>query len=642
MFIGDEQSGKSTFAKVIYKKALLEGFRPITIKGDSIKSANELDKYVEKAIIEQYKASDFFQSSKILLLIDGLTDSPLNTKFKKNFLKNVFLKYENVIIFSDSIVRLEDQIMNELSEFLTYEFQSMGAKKKDQLIDKWNLIGIDETCDDCDIQSRHDYLVRSVDSIMMRNIVPKKPIFVLMVLQILETSTPNDYSLTSYGHCYHSLILSAFSRANIRQDLYADYFNYLSELAYFFYKKNTERLNKDDLIEFKSYYSENYIVSSHDEIFDKLIKSKIIVSNFKEEYYFQYKYLLYFFVAKKITDAEQEELINQVDILCDKLHSEKHANILIFITHHTKSKDVITSIVSRVSKIFETYKPAKLDINEMKFLNKFANKISEYTAKVVIDNNKDIDEEREKKLEKEDKQEKEISLLANNEEDEDISFDEMNQDLLDVNRSYRALEILGQIIRNRKGSLHKKQLDQLGLEAYGVGLRFLKYYLNITQNLENEIIDEIHRLIETKRNWSKERIEKEAKFFYWTFSYMMSLNVVKKIGFCVGHKDLVSFYETISQKMNSEVADLIEIQIEIEFGKIIPKEKIEKLWKKMENNLITRRLLQEILVRHLHLNYVNHKDKQWISHTLSIPIKDQQRFQQDAINTRHQLNNISI
>lgn len=625
LFLGDEQSGKSTLAKMLFLKAIDLGLTPVIVKGDEIKGHKEIHKIIERNYEFQYKESSFFRTTELVLIIDGISDSQINQKFMKLLISNELSQYDRVFITCDSMVRMQDQIMNEFNDYDVYEIQNLGSKKKDELINKWNMLGRDESNCIKDIQSNHDYLIRSIESIMMRNIVPSKPIFILMILQILETHKASDFTLTSYGHCYHSLIIDAFNRANIRSDLHSDYFNYLSELAYYMYSNSKVKVEPDEIKEFQKIYSENYLVNSHDEVFDKIIKSKIIVKDYKDTHKFQYKYLFYFFIAKHISDSEH--LLQETKALCDKIHSEKHANILIFVTHHTKQKLVIDTIIDEISSIFSDQKPAKLDYEELSFLNELAKKIPQ----MVIDNSKDVEEERQKELEKKDKFEKNNLLQRahdNNEEDDDNDLDVTNQDLLDVNRSYRALEILGQIIRNRKGSLPKPLLNKLGNEAYTVGLRFLKYYLGITQDLKEEIIEEIHRLIETKKSWSNERIAQEARFYYWTFSYVMSLNVIRKTALSVGHKDLTNFYEQISEEISSEVAKLIEVQIEIEFTKKIPKQKLTELWKKMEGNLVTRRLLQEIMVRHLHLNYVDHNEKQWISANLDIPLLDQERFQQ--------------
>ncbi|ELC3158003.1 TIR domain-containing protein [Vibrio harveyi] len=623
LFLGDEQSGKTSFSKVIYLRAVSNGLTPVYLKGSEIKKANELTKLIDKAFKEQYQDSTYLKRSEVVLIIDGLTDSPLNQKFMKNLISNEVSKYSNVIIMSDTMLRMQDQLINEFKEYTVYELQSLGSKKKDELVDKWNVLGRDESWCVNEMQSQHDYLVQSIESVMMRNIVPSKPIFVLMILQILETNASNDFSLTSYGHCYHSLIIDALQRVNIRNDQHSDYFNYLSELALYIYSQGKDEISGDEIPEFQKKYSENYLINSHDEFFGKILKSKIIVKDYNDNHKFQYKYLFYFFIAKSL--SENENILSHVESLCEKIHSEKHANILIFVTHHTKQRGVIDTIINRVSSIFPNQKTATLNSDELEFLSEFTSQIPE----MVIDNRKDVEEERKKLLEEKDELEKEALLAEQYEEkDEEEDIELVNQDLLDVNRSYRALEILGQIIRNRKGSLPKPLLNKLGKEAYTVGLRFLGYYLGVTQELKEEIVQEIHRLISTKRSWDDKRIEQEARFYYWTFVYSMSLNVIRKTALSVGHKDLQVFYEEIANSINSEVAKLIEIQIDIEFTKKIPKKKLESLWKNLGENIVTRRLLQDILVRHLHLNYVEHTDKNWISDNLEIPLLEQQRLQQ--------------
>lgn len=627
IFLGDEQSGKSTLAKILFLRSLSDGLTPVLLKGEEIKGHKDIDRIIDRNYQEQYEDSSYLDMSNLVLIIDGLTDSSLNQRFMKLFISSELSRFHSVQITADIMLRMQDQIINEVNGYEIFEIQNLGSKKKDELIDKWNMLGRDES--DCikNTQSIHDYLTQSIESIMMKNIVPSKPIFILMILQILESHNTTDFTLTSYGHCYHSLIIDALNRAKIRNDLHGDYFNYLSELAFYMYSKSKTKINLRELNEFQEEYSTNYLINSHEEVFSKILKSRIIIKDYKDEHKFQYKYLFYFFIAKYIADSEN--ITEEIDKLCDKIHSEKHANILIFVTHHTKQKGVIDRIINKVSSIFSNQEPARLDNEELEFLNEFASQI----PKMVIDKTSDVEVERKKRLEERDQIEKESNLV----DEEDDTFDEngedlevINQDLLDVNRSYRALEILGQIIRNRKGSLPKPLINNLGLQAYTVGLRFLKYYFGITKGLKNELIDEIHRLIETKKSWSKERITQEARYFYWSFSYSMALNVVRKTALSVGHKDLIEFYEDISNNIDTEVARLIEVQIEIEFTKRIPKDKLSSLWQDLEGNLVTRRLLQEIIVRHLHLNYVDHNEKHWISNHLEIPLLEQGRYQQNV------------
>ncbi|MBU9855005.1 hypothetical protein, partial [Rahnella bonaserana] len=346
----------------------------------------------------------------------------------------------------------------------------------------------------------------------------------------------------------------------------------------------------------------------------------------------------YFFVAKKITDMEQSEAMDFLDTLCEKIHTEKHANILIFITHHTKEKPIIDRICSNLRNIFKDGKEATLNKENVEFLNEMAGEI----PRIVIDQSKDVERERIEALRSQDKidrrnpindedevlYEKDSYQNEDDEDDYNEDIQSLNKDLIDVNRSYKAVEILGQIIRNRKGSLPIPQLEYLGSEAYSVGFRFLDFYYSITRQMKDEIISEVHRLISDKRNWSTEKITKEARLFYWTYSYMMSLNVIRKIAFSVGHKDLMPYYATLSDKFGSEISKLVEISIQLEFTKTIPKNNILAIWPSIKDNMMTRRLLQEIVITHLHMHYTKHEDKAWIAEKLSIPVKDQVTLQQ--------------
>ncbi|WP_171027798.1 TIR domain-containing protein [Photobacterium damselae] len=623
VIFGDEQSGKTTLAKSIFKSCINSNMTPVIIKGDNIKSKTTFDNELEKAYFKQYE-TNMLLTEDILLIIDDFIESPMNIKFQKDLLKEIIEKFSNLVIISDSSMKLQEQLIHELDICKLYEIQPLGYKKRTALVEKWNLIGCDETQCIYEQQNKNDGLLRSIDSILMKNIVPSKPVFILMILQILETNSSSNFTLTSYGHCYHSLIVDAFNRANIRMDQLNDYFNYLCELAFYIYNTGSLKINEDQMKDFQIEYGKNYLIKCHDETYEKLLKSRLI-NEFAGKVKFQYKYIFYFFIAKKMT--ESENVIEQVEFLCEKIHSEKHANILIFITHHTKDKKVIDTILKKLSFIFNERQPARLDCSELAFLNEVAKEIPQ----MVIDNTKDVEEERRKLVEKEDRIEKEFYIDSVDDLDEDnIDEDnvgEINKDLLDVNRSYKSLEILGQIIRNRKGSMSIDQLQELGTEAYSVGLRFLDYYFNTIKSMKSEIIDEIHRLIEKKKNWSKEKITQEARLFYWTFSYIMSLNVIRKIALSVGHKDLVEFYSRISDQFGSEVARLIEIEIELEFRKTIPRDKISQLWSQIKDNVVTRRLLQEILINHLHFHYVKHDDKHWIASTLAIPIQEQNKMQ---------------
>jgi len=632
LIIGEEQSGKSTLAKVLFKDYHFNDYTPVLIKGELLKKTSDFRDVVQSCYESQYVNKLIGDSKKIILIIDDITESPINERYKRVLLASLKDEYENLIIISDSKIRFSEHLLKDFESFDKYDISNLGHTQRSEFVEKWNSIGQEESVCLYEQQSINDNLKRNIDSILMKNIVPSKPVFLLMILQILESNTPNSFALSSYGHCYHSLIVQAFSKANVRVDEMSDYFNYLSELAFYIFIKGNSKISLEGLEEYKSQYSENYYVSSHEDILNKLVRSKLISIDY-EKVSFHYKYIYYFFVAKKISDMSNEDALVHIDNLSKKIHTEKHANVLIFLTHHTKDKPIIDRICNNLRGIFSNQKEATLGKENVSFLNEMAGEI----PKIVIDKSKDVERERKEALAEQDKKEREVEYTERSVSNDEADSDEweedvqsINKDLIDVNRSYKAVEILGQIIRNRKGSLPIPQLEKLGVETYSVGFRYLDFYYSITKELKEEIISEVQRIIADKKHWSTERITKEARVFYWTYSYMMSLNVIRKISYSIGHKDLTSYYEKLSDHFGTEISKLVEISIKLEFTKKIPKDEIIKIWPHLKDNLMTRRLLQEIVITHLHMHYTNHEDKAWIASKLSIPIKEQINLQKNS------------
>ncbi|HBL9067446.1 TPA: hypothetical protein LTX02_004816, partial [Enterobacter hormaechei] len=225
----------------------------------------DFETVISNAFLEQYSSGKLPQADKIIIIIDDITESPMNEKFQRHLISNITQTYGSIVAISDSKLRFREQLLKDFDQFITYEITEFSHLQKAELVEKWNTIGIDETSFIEDFQSNVDNMIRNIDSILMKNIVPSKPIFILMILQILESNTQSNFALTSYGHCYHSLIIQAFNKVNVKADALNDYFNYLSELAYFIFRKGNHSIIKEEFEEFKVYYSNNYYLASHDE-----------------------------------------------------------------------------------------------------------------------------------------------------------------------------------------------------------------------------------------------------------------------------------------------------------------------------------------------------------------------------------------
>ena len=80
-----------------------------------------------------------------------------------------------------------------------------------KLIQRWYSLGREDFITDAEVYRKCDNAFRSISIAMGHNIVPNYPIFLLILLQAVETSNPHDLKISSYGNYYQLLILKSLT-----------------------------------------------------------------------------------------------------------------------------------------------------------------------------------------------------------------------------------------------------------------------------------------------------------------------------------------------------------------------------------------------------------------------------------------------
>ncbi len=629
LILGSEQSGKTSLSKILFNTYLKQDFFPLLCNGKQIHDTDK-DKLFSRLIKEQYseQSLDNFKKTKKqrVLIIDDYNKLKINIRYQKTLLKNLAESVDVLIIISDTSIKYDESKFVELSDFMQHEILSFGNLRRNELIEKWYSIGRIETINIKELHDESDKITTHVNSIIRKNILPPKPIYVLTVIQLLETSKPSDYSLTSYGHCYQSLIQTNLEKVKIKPREFDLYINYLTELAYYLFDLGVEKINESKLEEFQKSYSEHYLLDSHQQVISELLSSGILKEN-NEFIGFGYRYIYYFYVAKYLADhLDADCCTNSIEHLCKNIHTERNANILIFLVHHSKDEQIIDEILLHSSVVFDAYPEATLDRNDTKYLMDYIASIPE----LVIEQ-KDIDKEREVQLKVKDH----VEMIENESNDDitneceidDDSEDDDNEILSEINRSAKLVEIIGQMLRNRSGSLKKEQLKELTLSAYSSGLKFLNFFLTATQENQEYILNFIRNIFKENKKLSDEEITSEARNIFLMLCYGTSYSVIKKIANSLGSDKLIPIFDDINSHKTSPAMRLIHIAIQLEFTKSIQKKELSEAYSDFEGNPIAQRLLQELVVQHLYLNHVEYQDRQWISSKMSLPVKTQQLLQ---------------
>ena len=620
LIYGDEQSGKTALLKMLYTHYMETGIKPLYLDAKDITTSDQ-DKVFGKLVTEQYENVGWEQyrtmQNSRMLLVDNYHALRLNAKYEHQFLSSIRQTFEHLVLVSDSELTYDEKRMAGLASMPRWELLPFGHVRRGELIERWNSIGEEETIDAATLYQRNDETTRNLNSVIRKNLLPPKPIFVLTVLQLFDSVMPTNFELSSYGHCYQALILQALYKVGIRAQDFDPFVNYLSELAYFCFANRSEALDRERFELFKDNYSSKFIIRSHEDVVSKLKEAEIL-RRFRGGIGFSYRYIFYFYAAKYLAD-HLDEVNEDIEDICENMHTERNANILIFLMHHSRDQRVIDEVLLRAEMIYDGEKPASLVKGETQHLMDLAQTVPDMVIEQV-----DVERERRRVLERRDVNESEI------EDGLDDDAGEFDPELADIVRSARMVDVIGQVLRNRSGSLQKSQLLELARAGYESGLKFLRFWLGLTKVAETYFVGNIARALADRvdRGEDVEKIRRAAGREYFRLCYAVCYGVIRRITSSIGAKELVQIFDAIEEEDPESVAvRMINVAIRMEFTKRIPRAHIESLDAELGGNPVAKMLLREVVVHHLYLNDVGVADKQWISSKLEIPMRSQRMLE---------------
>lgn len=435
-----------------------------------------------------------------------------------------------------------------------------------------------------------------------------------MLLQSFELITTQRLELTAYGHCYQYLIYQALDRVHVKPTEIDTYLNVLSELGGEILKSPSESLDKSGLNVFFKKYSENFLTVDQEKVIKDLVNSFILQES-EADLKFRYRYLFYFFAAKKLADSlhRGEEAKKRIKHLVNTIHLEKASNIVLFLTHHSKDPWILDEILLSVMDIFSDEKEVTLEASSLSFLQDFVQEIPD----LVLENR----DARQERLE----DDRQKDFIDQHEDQNNPVYDDKDVEefMVKVNKVFRAIEVCGQILRNRLGSLERNSLEFIYEESLLVSLRFLNVFLKFSEFVREESIRKIPKILEQKPNLDDSKIIQEVKSFYLGINYNVILGMLYKIGFSLGSAKGRDIYTKVTESNYKPSFCLIQEIIELQFEKKLDTHKIDKLHSEFSKNPVCDRLLKQIILRHCYMHDIGYRDRQKLATKLNISMHDQ-------------------
>lgn len=619
MLEGDNQSGKTSLLNMYYQCLVDRYMYPLFIKGKSI--GENLDKILGNAFAEQYNGESKekyaqYDKDRKILLVDNYDECTLNDTTKKKIIDQLLDRFSKVIItIKENEGVASSYFLMEKKETLMARIKPLGHVKRNELVKKFystydvNVSSLKQQALLEQVKAGFDM----VENFLGKEYMPSYPIYILSILLSNTKIQSSSLELTSYGYCYGALISCALMTCIDDRTKIDRYDNVLTSLAYHIYKNNGKPISEQNFEAFYESYQNEFFSQGFKEVKTNLLKCNLLRCTDEYYYKFSYNYIYYYLVAKYMAEhIHERKSQNDIMELCENIHNEQKANILIFLAHHIKAPQFIEATQLALMTALDKQKPVTLDRDDDYY--KMVNELCESLKKEIVAPDKKIDpeKEREKMLQKRDENDK---LLAK----EKVNPNELPTEIQNMNKSLRSIEVVGQIVKNRQGSLPKTNIKTMVKEMYETAFRTISYFGALIESEKTQLVEDVIK--NKKEGETNEVIRKKIDSFFEITSLNFCLFVFSKVINSVGNKELRTTFTQIAEELGTPAAKLVSFAIISCYNKIaIPD--LENLVEELRDNPVAMSIIRARVRSYLYNRYVPFNERQKIINTLNLNPRD--------------------
>ena len=335
---------------------------------------------------------------------------------------------------------------------------------------------------------------------------------------------------------------------------------------------------------------------------------------------FSYDFGYYFFLGKALAERYEDNR-NNIALLAKTSYRTDSAHTLLFLLHHSRSQDLLETILLHTMETLGNAPVARLTAQEtgmlasaLEAIPKALPSMSTGEARKNERSRRDVGDERE---------------LSRAEEAE-------NEDVMSVSKVYRALrnmDILAQVLRNQYGSMAKERLEEIVNTVIDVGLQLIYMFTNeeFLANEERYIRKQVEDKFSKKKSGKKDKMDVDKITRDVTRQLRMLAIViigvlVEKILLSIWRRELTEIVSSVCENADDPAHKLIATLFDVGTRprvEMYDADLVEELGKnlKRENNYVVRRILSLLVHEHLRTHDAPPQVRQRLFHALDVPYK---------------------
>jgi hypothetical protein len=619
---GEEKFGCTSLLYQLYKNYHDRGYVPVLIKGRDLKRTHEgeLDDLILSAVEAQYgKAyvADFQQlsTSKKILLLDDFNQGPLKAaEARACLLCAIRARFSHLVVTVNEMFEMREMLEKDASQSLIslthYKLQPFGYVLRSKLIQRWFSLGSDGTQDETSFITKCDQAERLMKAAMTKTMIPKIPFFLLTLLQSMEAGRSGDFKDSALGYYYQFLLTDAFQCAGVIPEKLTEFYQYSSHLAWEFHVQKKSELSTLELRGFNSRFSELWHTVDFGFQMEVLVNARVL-SRVGEDYAFRYPYIYYYLKGQYISkNLSNPDIRSYVGNCCKHLYVRDYANTVLFLAHHTDDDYLLVSISHALQSIFESCLPVTFngDTDRIQKLIKDSPQLS-YSGVQPIEHRNRRDEFQDEHDDGKD------GLVDSEEETDELSL------IAQILMLFKTTEILGQILKNQYSTILRTRKRELLDELFKGPLRALRDFYNFIEKNPDSLVAEIDAvLVRKKKTDTHEDRIRIAKKVVAEIVQIVSFGFVLRAAQGASSDNLNEDVREVVKKNNSLGFKLIELGIQLDNPKPIPRQLLKSVYIESKDDSISARLVELMVLNRLYMFKTSEQDMQWLSSELKINI----------------------
>jgi hypothetical protein len=640
--LGPPYSGKTTLAKIAYRKCLDAGLYPVLLRGGEVRAGTRDQQLhrLESAYSEQYSSEtlDLYRHlgrEKRVVMIDDFGLTRMNAKGRHalltwlgDFCAVTLVLAEQPLFFEQLAEGKPDADLS--TAFKHYMLQEMGHLHREHLIRRWISLGQETTIGPQELAYQSEKTSGIVSALVRKGLMPVYPFFVLAILQTMESNQQFKEEMGTYGYFYEYLIHNRMLMSSLKATPETKY-AVLADLAFKLHTEQRMALPESEIEKFGQAFRDEHLAAVRvDKLIEDMTDRAELLTYTDEGLAFRYPYIRYYFVARYVRDRLGDETLGPamrelVSKMCAEIYREEYTHVVMFLSYLSRDP-IVKEELLRNAELAYARCPWCTLTEETRFLGAGGGTLPRPALA-----SKTVEQSRDDHMVCLDEDGDEPAVGA-----ERDTIEEMPKEVLDANRATKTLDALGQIARNLSGSLSAVEKIRIITACCGIGLRAMAFYLEnirlgrdtLVGVFEQSIREAIWRTAETRKARGDHRPPREippdmlaekANQLLSVYVAWLCHIIVKRISHSAGCEELELVYDRVRQEHCTPAMELINVTVRLEHLPQVDTDEIVQSFERHEKLPFVQYLYRLAVAERLELFYAEESTKQSLCAKLGIP-----------------------